>query len=330
MPQQSRSSSSQPKKLLDRAREKLRLKSYAYETEKTYVGWIKRYILFHQKRHPAEMGKVEVEAFLTNLAVEQNVAPSTQNQALQALLFLYRDVLGCPITGDIKALRAKETRRLPTVLTTQEVRTVLKYLTGVNHLVALLLYGSGLRVNECLSLRVKDIDFESREITVRAGKGDKDRMTMLPQSAIPELQAHLELVKAQHARDLALGHGSVPLPDALAHKYPHAAQEWAWQFVFPASGLSRDPRSDDGVLYRWHLHDTVVQRAVRTAAQKAGIAKPVTPHTFRHCFATHLLEAGYDIRTVQELLGHKDVKTTQIYTHVLNRGPRAVRSPLDR
>ncbi|GIV79148.1 MAG: integron integrase [Litorilinea sp.] len=319
-----------PKKLLDQVRDKLRLKNYSYATEKTYVGWIRRYILFHQKRHPADMGKAEIEAFLTHLAVEGNVAPSTQNQALHALLFLYRDVLEQPIIGNVEALRARERRRLPTVLTVEETQRVLNHLEGVYHLIGLLLYGSGLRLQECLSLRVKDIDFARREITVRSGKGDKDRVTMLPEKALPELEAHLVQVRLQYERDLARGYGMAPLPDALARKYPNAPREWAWQFVFPSASLSRNPRRDDGALYRFHLHESQVQRAVHKAARQAGINKPVSPHTFRHCFATHLLEAGYDIRTVQELLGHKNVKTTMIYTHVLNRGPRAVRSPLDR
>ena len=318
-----------PRKLLDQMRDKLRLRNYSYETEKSYVSWARRYILFHAKRHPLDLCKPELEAFLTHLAVEQDVAPSTQNQALQAILFLYREVLEQPISGNINALRAREHRRLPTVLTPNEVRAVLNQLTGVHHLCAALLYGSGLRVNECLSLRVKDIDLDRREIIVRSGKGDQDRVTMLPESILTELGAHLQMVHAQHQRDLVLDHGRIPLPHALAAKYPNAAQEWIWQFIFPANGLSQDPRSDDGVLYRWHLHESAVQRAVRSAAQKAGITKPVTPHTFRHSFATHLLENGYDIRTVQELLGHQDVKTTMIYTHVLNRGPKAVRSPLD-
>jgi integron integrase len=325
----SHSDIAKPKKLLDQLRDKLRLRNYSYETEKSYVSWARRYILFHAKRHPLDMGKPELEAFLTYLAVEQDVAPSTQNQALQAILFLYREVLEQPIEGDIDALRARERRRLPTVLTQNEVRAVLNQLTGIYHLCAALLYGSGLRVSECLSLRVKDIDLDRREIIVRSGKGEQDRVTMLPESLGPELRAHLQLVQAQHQRDLALGQGRAPLPHALAVKYPNASREWAWQFVFPAHGLAQDPRSDDGTLYRWHIHESTVQRAVRAAAQKAGITKHVTPHTFRHSFATHLLENGYDIRAVQELLGHSDVKTTMIYTHVLNRGPKAVRSPLD-
>ena len=319
-----------PKKLLDRLRDRIRLKNYSYRTEKTYVGWVRRYILFHNKRHPQEMGRAEIESFLTHLAVERNVAPSTQNQALHAILFLYREVLEQPIPERINAVRAQERRRLPTVLTLDEVQRLLIQITGVSHLVALLLYGSGLRVREALSLRVKDIDFDRRQITVRAGKGDKDRITMLPESAISELEAQLQVAKALHERDLAQGQGRAPLPYALASKYPNADREWGWQFVFPSSRLSKDPQRQESPLYRFHLHESVIQKAVRTAAQQAGLSKPVTPHTLRHCFATHLLEAGYDIRTVQELLGHADVKTTQIYTHVLNRGPHGVQSPLDR
>ena len=276
------------------------------------------------------MGRAEIESFLTHLAVERNVAPSTQNQALHAILFLYREVLEQPIPERINAIRAQERRRLPTVLTLDEVQQLLVQITGVPHLVSLLLYGSGLRVREALSLRVKDIDFDRRQITVRAGKGDKDRVTMLSESAIPELEAQLQVTKALHERDLAQGHGRAPLPYALASKYPNAEREWGWQFIFPSSRLSKDPQRQESPLYRFHLHESVIQKAVRKAAQQAGLSKPVTPHTLRHCFATHLLEAGYDIRTVQELLGHADVKTTQIYTHVLNRGPHGVQSPLDR
>ncbi len=318
-----------PKKLLDQVRDKIRLKNYSYETEKSYVDWIKRFILFHEKRHPAEMGKIEIEAFLTHLAVAKDVAASTQNQALHALLFLYREVLVQPIDLNLKAVRAKRPERLPTVLTKEEVNQVIAQLSGVPQLVAQLLYGSGMRVTECLSLRVKDVDLKQREIVIRAGKGDKDRVTVLPSSLVEPLKTHLQKVKKQHNDDLALGHGRVPLPHALARKYSNANQEWAWQFIFPSSTLSTDPRATDGVLYRYHLHDSVIQKAVRRAGQQAKIAKPVSPHTFRHSFATHLLQAGYDIRTVQELLGHKDVKTTMIYTHVLNRGGLGVRSPLD-
>ncbi|MFZ1398548.1 MAG: integron integrase, partial [Candidatus Promineifilaceae bacterium] len=293
-----------------------------------YVDWIKRFILFHQKRHPSEMGKDEVEAFLTHLAVDRDVAASTQNQALSALLFLYRDVLNQPLDW-VNVLWAKKPSRLPVVLTRQEVHAVLNQLTGLPHLVVQLLYGAGLRVNECLRLRVKDVDFGQQLIIVRDGKGFKDRATPLPQTAVPALHTQLQTTQKLHYQDLADGNGRVSLPHALAQKYPNAPTEWQWQFVFPSHTLSQDPQSDDETLYRHHLHPSSIQKAVRQAAKKARLAKHVTPHTFRHSFATHLLEAGYDIRTIQELLGHKDVKTTMIYTHVINRGAMGVRSPLD-
>ena len=316
-----------PKKLLDQVREAIRLKHYSIRTEEAYVTWIKRYILFHNKRHPNEMGSTEVEAFLTNLAVEQHVAASTQNQAFSALLFLYREVLKKELDGPIDSMRAKRPKRLPTVLTKEETLKVISYLSGTHQLMAKLLYGSGLRLMECLRLRVKDLDFAHRAVIVRDGKGAEDRVTVLPDSLIPLLQEHLQRIKALHEQDLAQGHGSAYLPDALARKYPNADKEWSWQYAFPANRLSQDPRS--GITRRHHLHESSLQKAIRQAAQLAGIEKPVSPHTFRHCFATHLLESGYDIRTVQELLGHKDVKTTMIYTHVLNQGGLAVRSPLD-
>ncbi|MBC7265256.1 MAG: integron integrase [Chloroflexi bacterium] len=315
-----------PKKLLDQVRDTLRLKHYSIRTEQAYVAWIKRYIFFHGVRHPAEMGAAEAEAFLTHLAVKENVAASTQNQALSALLFLYREVLHQDL-GPIDALRAKRPKRLPTVLTKEETLRLIGCLSGVHQLMAKLIYGSGLRLMECLRLRVKDLEFERRAIIVRDGKGEQDRVTVLPGSLIPLLQEHLQRVKALHERDLAQGFGSVYLPDALARKYPNADKEWGWQYVFPANSLSQDPRS--GVTRRHHLHESSLHKAIKEAARLAGIAKPVGPHTLRHCFATHLLGAHYDIRTVQELLGHKDVKTTMIYTHVLQRGGLAVRSPLD-
>ena len=304
----------------------LRRKHYSYRTEQAYVDWLRRFIL-HGKRHPQEMGAQEIEAFLTHLAVHENVAASTQNQALQAILFLYREVLGREITQPIQALRARKPKRLPTVLTRPEVQTLLSYLSSTHLLIAQLLYGSGLRLMEGLRLRVKDLDFEYRTITVRDGKGEKDRITILPESLIESLSKHLEEVQRLHQQDLSQGYGAVYLPDALARKYPNAEREWGWQWVFPSSRLSPDPRA--GVIRRHHLDPTSVQRAIREAARAAGIPKPVTPHTLRHSFATHLLESGYDIRTVQELLGHKDVRTTMIYTHVLQRGGLAVRSPLD-
>jgi integron integrase len=322
-----------PKKLLDQVRDTIRLKHYSIRTEEAYVNWIKRYILFHDKRLPTEMGAPEVEAFLTHLAVKENVAASTQNQALSALLFLYREVLHQDL-GPIDALRAKRPRRLPTVLTKEETLRLIGCLSGT-HQAAKLIYGSGIRLMECLRLRVKDLDFGYRTITVRDGKGEQDRVTVLPDSLVPLLREHLQRVKALHEQDLAQGFGSVYLPDALARKYPNADKEWVWQYVFPANSLSPDPRS--GVTRRHHLHacpersrrESSLQKAITLAARLAGLTKPVGPHTLRHCFATHLLEAHYDIRTVQELLGHKDVKTTQIYTHVLNRGGLAVHSPLD-
>ena len=317
---------SRPKKLLDQVRETIQLKHYSARTGETYIGWIKRYILFHSKRHPRELGAAEIEAFLTYLAVDQRVAASTQNQALCALLFLYREVLHQDL-GDIQAVRAKRTHRLPTVLTREETLRVIGFLDGTYQLMAKLLYGCGLRLQECLQLRVKDVDFEKRQIIVRAGKGDKDRVTMLPDSVVPFLQEHLRHVKQLHDQDLVRGYGRVDLPFALERKYPNADREWLWQYVFPASKLSRHPQT--GLLCRHHIHESALQKAVRRAAQQAGLPKRVNCHTFRHCFATHLLENGYDIRTVQELLGHKDVKTTMIYTHVLNRGGLAVRSPLD-
>jgi integron integrase len=316
-----------PRKLLDRVRDAIRLKHYSIRTEEAYVGWIKRYIFFHNKRHPKDMGAAEIEAFLTHLAVNQNVAASTQNQALSALLFLYREVLKQELDRPIDAIRAKRPKRLPTVLTKEETRKVLGCLSGTHQLMAKLLYGSGLRLMECVRLRVKDIDFAQRQIIVRDGKGMEDRVTVLPQSLVEPLQEHLRRVKQLHKQDLAKGYGSVYLPFALERKYPNANREWIWQYVFPATKLSRDPRS--GAVRRHHLDESGLQKAVKKAARLAGLSKRVTCHTFRHSFATHLLEGGYDIRTVQELLGHKDVRTTMIYTHVLNRGGLAVRSPLD-
>jgi integron integrase len=305
----------------------MRLKHYSYRTEQAYVDWIRRFILFHHKRHPQEMGAQEIEAFLTHLAVHENVAASTQNQALQAILFLYREVLGREITEPIQAMRARKPKRLPTVLTREEVLLLFNQMSGIHKLIAQLLYGSGLRLMEALRLRVKDLDFEYRTITVRDGKGEKDRITILPDLLQDPLRHHLEQVRRLHQQDLDQGYGAVYLPEALARKYLNAEREWGWQWVFPSSRLSLDPRT--GVIRRHHLDPSSVQRAIREAARAAGITKPVTPHTLRHSFATHLLETGYDIRTVQELLGHKDVRTTMIYTHVLQRGGRAVRSPLD-
>lgn len=315
------------KKLLDQVRDVIRLKHYSYHTEKQYVDWIKRYILFHNKQHPKNLGSPHVEAFLTNLAVEGKVAASTQNQALNALLFLYNTVLERPLDGNINAVRAKRPKRLPTVLTKEETNLLLDCLSGTYRLMAQLLYGSGLRVSECVRLRVKDLDTSTRQIAVRCGKGDKDRITILPESLLLGLQAHLRRINRCHELDLANSLGLVYLPPALERKYPHAGREWIWQYVFPAHRPSIDPRT--GVRRRHHIHPSTLQKVVRKAAKLAQIPKHVTCHTLRHSFATHLLEMGYDIRTVQELLGHKDVKTTMIYTHVLNRGGMAVRSPLD-
>jgi len=317
----------QGKKLLDQVRDVLRLKHYSIRTEESYVDWIKRYIFFHKKRHPKDMGRAEVEAFLTYLAVEGNVAASTQNQAFSALLFLYREVLHQDLDGPLDSIRAKKPARLPVVLTRAETRQVIEGMTGAHQLMAKLLYGSGLRLMECLRLRVKDIDFERREITVRDAKGGHERVTMLPASLVAPLQEHLKRVKLLHQQDLDAGYGQVYLPYALDRKYPNASREWGWQYVFPSERLSTDPRS--GVTRRHHVDESNLQRAVKDAVRLARLAKPASCHTFRHSFATHLLESGYDIRTVQELLGHKDVKTTMIYTHVLNRGGLAVRSPLD-
>jgi integron integrase len=314
------------KKLLDQLREVLRLKHYSYRTEEAYVNWVRRFILFHGKRHPAEMGAPEIQAFLAHLAVEGNVSASTQNQALSAILFLYREVLHKEI-DPILLPSAKRPQRLPTVLTRDEVRRLLDHLDGIYKLMAQLLYGSGLRLMECVRLRIQDVDFEYRTITVRDGKGEKDRIVPLPETVIPELRRQIERVRLLHEEDLAAGYGEVYLPDALERKYPNAAREFIWQYLFPAAQRSVDPRSDK--VRRHHIDPSGLQRAVKQAAREAGIPKRVTPHTLRHSFATHLLQAGYDIRTVQELLGHKDVRTTMIYTHVLQRGGLAVRSPLD-
>jgi integron integrase len=315
-------------RLMDEVRSRIRTKHYSLRTEQAYTHWIKRYIYFHGKRHPVEMGAAEVEAFLSSLAVDRQVAASTQKQALAALLFLYREVLGVDLPWLDGVTRAKQRVHVPVVLTQAEVKRMLDWLEGTPGLMARLLYGSGMRLMECVRLRVKDIDFERHEITVREGKGGKDRRTMLPASLAEPLQAHLQRVRALFDGDRALGMPGVQMPDALARKYPDAAASWGWFWVFPSTSLSVDPRS--GVRRRHHAHEQVLQRAIKRAVHAAGIAKPATTHTLRHSFATHLLEAGYDIRTVQELLGHADVSTTMIYTHVLNKGGRGVTSPLDR
>ncbi|MBW7900453.1 MAG: integron integrase [Rhodocyclaceae bacterium] len=313
--------------LFGRLREVIRYKHYSIRTEATYVEWVRRFLAFHGGRHPREMGADEVRAFLRHLAVEQNVAASTHQQALSALLFLYREVLAIdlPWLGELE--RPKKPVRKPVVLSRSEIGRLLAAMEGTHALMARLLYGTGMRLMECVRLRVKDVDFERGELTVRQGKGGKDRLTMLPLSLAPNLRAHLARVRALWEGDRAAGRSGVYLPDALARKYPAAPASWAWFWVFPAAGFSVDPRS--GAERRHHTHEQALQRAIRRAVAQAGIAKPASTHALRHSFATHLLEAGYDIRTVQELLGHADVSTTMIYTHVLNRGGRGVVSPLD-
>lgn len=317
---------SQPK-LLDQVREAIRVRHYSIRTEQAYVGWIKRFIFFHGKRHPGDMGKAEISAFLSHLAVKGKVAASTQNQALNAILFLYREVLKRDVGWLDEVERAKKPSRLPVVFTPSEARKILALLPKDKWVMASLLYGSGLRLMECVRLRVKDVDFHYRQITVRDDKGRKDRVTVLPKKLVEPLQVQLETVKTLHQQDLKEGYGAVYLPYALEKKYPNANREFGWQYVFPASKRAIDPRS--GVERRHHLSETALQQAVKNAIRKAEINKPGSCHTFRHSFATHLLENGYDIRTIQELLGHKDVNTTMIYTHVLERGGRGVRSPLD-
>ncbi len=314
-------------KLLDQLRDRIRVKHYSIRTETQYVQWVRRFILFHGKRHPKDLGAPEVEAFLTHLAVDGNVAAATQNQALSALLFMYREVLDIQLPWLDKVTRAKRPRHLPVVLTRDEVRSVLGEMDGIYSLLGRMLYGSGMRLMELIRLRVKDIEFTRSEIVVRDGKGAKDRMTMLPESVKADLQAHLAWRRDLFEQDRQAGKASVYLPDALARKYPGAPTEWGWQYVFPSGSYSIDPRS--GEERRHHLDEKLLQRAMKRAVQAAGLAKPATPHTLRHSFATHLLERGQDIRTIQELLGHKDVATTMIYTHVLNKGGRGVTSPLD-
>jgi integron integrase len=318
--------SDQPR-LIPRIRAAIRARHYSYRTEEAYVGWIKRFIFFHGKKHPSALGPDEVNAFLTSLAVDGQVSASTQGQALAAILFLYRHVLQDPLPWLNDVVRAQRPARLPTVMTPEEVRLVLDRLSGTPKLIALLLYGGGLRLLECLQLRIKDINFVRLELYARDTKGKRDRVTTLPQAAVEPLRAHLERVRALHQRDLSRGFGEVALPGAFARKVPSAATEWAWQWVFPASSRFRDEKT--GAERRHHLHETVMQRAMRAAVIASGIGKRVTCHTFRHSFATHLLERGQDIRTVQELLGHRDVATTMIYTHVLKLGAKGVRSPLD-
>jgi integron integrase len=316
-----------PPRLLDSLRQAIRVRHYSIRTEDTYVDWVRRFILFHGKRHPRDLGATEVAAFLTHLAVDRGVAPSTQNQAKSALLFLYREVLQLELRWLDEVIAAKVHRRLPVVLTPSEARALLHELSGTMGLVCSLLYGTGMRVLEGLRLRVKDVGFERREIVVRDGKGGKDRVTVLPENLVLPLQQQMSKAKALHDKDLQEGFGEVWLPDALSVKYAGAPRTWGWQWVFPSAIRCADPRC--GVVRRHHLNETSVQKAMAGAARRAGIVKPCSPHTLRHAFATHLLQAGYDIRTVQELLGHSDVSTTMIYTHVLNRGGRGVRSPFD-
>ena len=317
-----------PLRLLDEVRNRLRLKHYSLRTEKVYVYWIRRYILENGKTHPRELGGLAVEAFLSRLATKDQVSASTQNQALSALLFLYREVLSIDLPWMENVVRAKQSRKLPVVLSKSQTVLLLSKMSGRDWLAASLLYGAGLRLMEAMRLRVKDLNFERNDITVRDGKGGKDRKTVLPFSLKPHLQRQVEQARALHAKDLAEGYGAVSLPFALTRKYPRAEIDFGWQYLFPASRRGIDPF--DGREKRHHIDEKVLQRAVRNAAQQAGLHLPVSPHTLRHCFATHLLESGSDIRTVQELLGHQDVTTTQIYTHVLNRGAGGVLSPIDR
>lgn len=316
------------KKLLDQYRDAIQTKQYSPRTSETYVQWVRDYILYHNKRHPKEMAEVEINQFITHLVTERNVAASTQNQAISAILFLYRNVLRIPLDESLVAnFRPQRAKNIPTVLSKEEVKRIVDRLQGVNKLAAQIMYGSGLRIMECLRLRIKDIDFDNRQIVVRDGKGGGDRVTPLPAALIEPINLQLKNAKVIHDQDLSEGYGSVYLPYAIQNKSPNAHKEWEWQYLFPAPNRSADPQTK--VIRRHHLDESTIQKAVKRAAKLAHITKKVSPHTFRHSFATHLLQAGYDIRTVQELLGHKDVKTTMIYTHVLQRGGLAVNSPLD-
>ncbi len=317
----------QKPKILDQVRSKIRMKGYSIRTEKAYVDWNKRFILFNNKKHPGNMGAPEVERFLSHLAMNRRVAASTQNQALSAILFLYREVLHMDLPWLQNVVRSKRPEKLPVVLTKEEVKKLLSFLEGIPWVMAILLYGAGFRLMECLRLRVKDLDFEYKQIIVREGKGQKDRVTMFPNAVIHHLEKHLRKVRTIHEQDLVEGYGEVYLPYALERKYPNANKEWGWQYVFPSIKFSTDPRS--GKIRRHHSDQKMLQRAVKRAVKAAKINKPASCHSLRHSFATHLLEAGYDIRTVQELLGHKDVSTTMIYTHVLNKGGKGVISPAD-
>lgn len=314
-------------KLLDQVRGAIRVRHYSIRTEEAYIQWIKRYIFFHKKQHPRNMGEAEITAFLSHLAIDKHVSASTQNQALSALLFLYKVVLGVELDWLDDVVRAKQPQRLPVVLTVSEVRKILGLIQGTNGLIARLMYGTGMRLMEAIRLRVKDVNFEYRQIVIRDGKGGKDRTTVLPDALFNELKVQIAKTRELHQTDLSDGYGRVYLPFALSRKYPNACHEFAWQYVFPSMKRSKDPRTGD--IRRHHLDEKNIQRAIKNAARKTGIEKPVSSHTLRHSFATHLLENGYDIRTIQELLGHKDLNTTMIYTHVVNRGGKGVKSPID-
>lgn len=317
----------QSPKLLDQVRSVMRVRHCSKRTEEAYVNWIKRYIIFHDKQHPLNLNEHHAEMFLTHLAVNEGVSASTQNQALNALLFLYKHILSKPLGSLTEVMRARRSKRIPVVFTPEEVKRIFSHLNGVPLLVANLLYGSGLRLMEAIRLRVKDIDFETRIVIVREGKGDKDRRTVLPESVVARLKVHLQKVQAVHLDDLADGYGEVHMPGQLAKKFPRAPFSWEWQYIFPSSRRARDPHTKK--IMRHHIEESHIQREIKKAIRAAGSTKDGSAHTFRHSFATHLLERGYDIRTVQDLLGHADVRTTMIYTHVLNRGGISVKSPLD-
>ena len=314
-------------KLLDTISTELRARHYSLRTEKVYISWIKRFILFHNKQHPSNLGKSEIRSFINYLAIKKKVSASTQNQALQSILFLYKQILKTDVGWIEEIKRVERIKHIPVVFSREEAKNILSHMKGVTRLIASLLYGSGLRLNECLRLRVKDIDFDYKQIIIRDGKGEKDRRTTLPLTLMPALQKQIRKIKQIHQDDLKKGLGKAPLPYALSQKYPNAGKEFGWQFLFPTENLSYDKKQKFKL--RYHIHSSTIQKAIKEALRKSDINKPGSPHTFRHSFATHMLETGYDIRTVQELLGHKDVRTTMIYTHVLNKGGLGVRSPLD-
>lgn len=315
-----------PIRFLDQLRASIREQGLAYQTERTYIHWVKRYIYFHEKRHPKDLGNAEIEAFLSHLAINKHCSPNTQKIALNALIYLYKRFMGVDVEN-LSFSPSNTPRRLPVVYSRNEVAEILSHLTGTHRLMVALMYGTGVRSAELLSLRIKDIDFDSNNILVRSGKGNKDRSTMLPQRLIPQLKHQIKHVVLLHAQDTEDGYGEVYMPDALGRKYPSAARETAWQFLFPSSRVGKDPRSE--TIRRHHLHPTALSKHIRRAVKAAGINKPARSHSFRHSFATHLLESGYDLRTIQELLGHSDITTTEIYTHVVNRGGKGVRSPAD-